>query len=55
LSIAKERGSSSTHANGSTNVKTFTSPDDLDLFDLSTAFGVCDVGQVNIVISKLLA
>jgi hypothetical protein len=30
--------------NGSTNVKTFTSPDDLDLFNLSTVFEVCDVG-----------
>ncbi len=27
--------------NGSTNVKTFTSPDDLDLFNLSTVFEVC--------------
>jgi hypothetical protein len=30
--------------NGSTNVKTFTCPDDLDLFNLSTVFEVCDDG-----------
>jgi hypothetical protein len=30
--------------NGSTNVKTFTSPEDLDLFNLSAVFEVCDVG-----------
>jgi hypothetical protein len=41
--------------NGSTNVKTFTSPDDLDLFYLSTVFEVCDDGQGNLAISKLLA
>jgi hypothetical protein len=29
--------------NGSTNVKMFTSPVDLDLFKLSTVFEVCDV------------
>jgi hypothetical protein len=28
-------------------VKTFTSPDDLGLFNLSTVFEVCDVGQGN--------
>jgi hypothetical protein len=39
--------------NGSTNVKTFTSPDDLDLFNLSTVFDVCDDGRVNLAISKL--
>jgi hypothetical protein len=39
--------------NGSTNVKTFTSPDDLDLFNLSTVFEVCDDGQGNLAISKL--
>ena len=33
------------------NVKTFTSPDDLDLFNLSTVFEVCDDGRVNLVIS----
>jgi hypothetical protein len=32
------------HTNGSTNVKTLTSPDNLDLFNLSTVFEVCDVG-----------
>jgi hypothetical protein len=32
------------HTNGSTNVKTFTSPDDLDLFNLSTIFEVYDDG-----------
>jgi hypothetical protein len=41
--------------NGSTNVKTFTSPDDLDLFNLSTVFEVCDDGRGNLAISKLLA
>jgi hypothetical protein len=41
--------------NGSTNVKLFTSPDNLDLFDISTVFEVCDVGQGNLAISKLLA
>jgi hypothetical protein len=41
--------------NGSTNVKTFTSPDDLDIFNLSTVFEVCDDGQGNLVISNLLA
>jgi hypothetical protein len=41
--------------NGSTNVKIFTSPVDLDLFYLSTVFEVCDVGRGNLVISKLLA
>jgi hypothetical protein len=43
------------HTNGSTNVKTFTSPDGLDLFNLSTVFDVCDVGQGNLAIIKLLA
>jgi hypothetical protein len=33
----------------------FTSPNDLDLFNLSTEFVVCDHGQGNLVISKLLA
>jgi hypothetical protein len=46
--------------NGSTNVKTFTSPDDLDLFNLFTVFEVCDDwmiddGRGNLAISKLLA
>jgi hypothetical protein len=41
--------------NGSTNVKTFTSPDNLDLFNLSTVFEVFAVGQGNLAISKLLA
>jgi hypothetical protein len=41
--------------NGSTNVKTFTSPDDLDLFNLSTVFEVCDDIRGNLAISKLLA
>jgi hypothetical protein len=36
-------------------VKTFTSPDDLDLFNLSTVFEVCGDGQGNLAISKLLA
>jgi hypothetical protein len=30
--------------NGSTNMKMFTSPDNLDLFNLSTVFEVCDDG-----------
>jgi hypothetical protein len=41
--------------NSSTNVKTFTSPDDLDLFNLSTVFEVSDDGRGNLAISKLLA
>jgi hypothetical protein len=41
--------------NGSTNVKTFTSPDDLDLFNLSTVFEVCDDGRGNLAISNFLA
>jgi hypothetical protein len=40
---------------GSTNVKTFTSPDDLDLFNLSTVFEVCDDGGGNLATSKLVA
>jgi hypothetical protein len=36
-------------------VKTFTSPDNLDLFNLSTVFEVCDVGRANLAVSKLLA
>jgi hypothetical protein len=40
---------------GSTNVKMFTSPDDLDLFNLSTVFEVCDDGRGYLAISKLLA
>ncbi len=35
-------------------MKTFTSPDDLDLFNLSTVFEVCDDGRGNLAISKLL-
>jgi hypothetical protein len=41
--------------NGSTNMKTFTSPVDLDLINLSTVFEVSDVGRENLAISKLLA
>jgi hypothetical protein len=41
--------------NGSTNMKTCTSPDDLDLFNLSTVFEVCDDGRGNLAISKLVA
>ncbi len=41
--------------NGSPNVKTFTSPVDLDLLNLSTVFEVCDVGWGNLAIRKLLA
>jgi hypothetical protein len=41
--------------NRSTNVKMFTSPDDLDLFNLSTVFEVCDNSRGNLAISKLLA
>jgi hypothetical protein len=41
--------------NGSTSVKTFTRPDNLSLFNLSTVFEVCDVGRGNLAISKLLA
>ncbi len=35
------------HIQWSTNVKTFPSLEDLDLFNLSTAFEVCDVGWGN--------
>jgi hypothetical protein len=57
LSIVKERQQQQhhQHTNGSTNVKLFTSPDNLDLFNLSTVFEVCDDGQGNSAISKLLA
>jgi hypothetical protein len=42
--------------NGSTNVKMFTSLDDLDLFNLSTTFfDLCNVGRGNLAIIKLLA
>jgi hypothetical protein len=41
--------------NGSTKVKMFTSPNDLDLFNLSTVFEVSDDSQGNLAISKLLA
>ncbi len=41
--------------NGSTNVKIFTSPVNLDLFNLSRVFEVCDVGRGNLAISTLLA
>jgi hypothetical protein len=46
LSIAKERQQQQhhQHTNGSTNIKTFASPDDLDIFNLSTVFEVCDDG-----------
>jgi hypothetical protein len=40
--------------NSSNNLKTFTSPDNLDLFNLSTVFEVCDDGRGNLAISKLL-
>jgi hypothetical protein len=40
--------------NVSTNLKTFTSPDNLDLFNLSTVFEVYEVGQGNLAVSKLL-
>jgi hypothetical protein len=40
--------------NGSTNVKMFTSPDNLDLFNLSTVFEVCDDDRGNLAITKLL-
>jgi hypothetical protein len=43
------------HTSCRTIVKTFTSPDNLDLFNLSTVFEVYDVGQVNLEIIKLLA
>ncbi len=43
------------HCQKCTNVKMFTSPDNLDLFNLSTVFEVCDVGQENFAISKLFA
>jgi hypothetical protein len=36
-------------------MKTFTSPVDLDLFNLSTVFEVSDVGRGDLAISKLLA
>jgi hypothetical protein len=36
-------------------MKKFTSPVNLDLFNLSTVFEVCDGGQGNLAISKLLA
>jgi hypothetical protein len=56
-SIAKERQQQQhrQRTNGSTNVQTFTSPDDLGLFNLSTVFEVCDDGRGNLAISKLLA
>jgi hypothetical protein len=41
--------------NISTNMKLFTSLDDMDLFNLSTVFEVYDDGQGNLAISKLLA
>jgi hypothetical protein len=57
LSIAKERQQQQhhQHTNGSTNVKTLTSPYNLDLFNLCTVFEVCDDGRGNLAISKLLA
>jgi hypothetical protein len=57
LSIAKERQQHQQHqrTNGTTSVKMFTSPDDLNLFNLTTVFEVCDDGQGNLAISKLLA
>ncbi len=36
-------------------MKMFTNQDDLDLFNLSTVFEVCDDDQGNLLISKLLA
>jgi hypothetical protein len=55
--LPKKGNSSSTiqHTNGSTNVKMFTSPDNLDLFNLSIVFEVCDDGRGNLAISKLFA
>ena len=41
--------------NGSTNMKMFTNPDNLDLFYLSTVFEVSDVAQGNLAIGMLLA
>jgi hypothetical protein len=41
--------------NGSTNLKTFISPVNLDLFNLFTVFEVCDVVRGNLAISKLVA
>jgi hypothetical protein len=57
LFIAKERQQQQHHqrTNGSTNMKPFTSPEDMDLFNLSTVFEVCADGQGNSAISKLLA
>jgi hypothetical protein len=40
--------------NGSTSIKTFPSPVNLDLFNLSTVFEMCDVGRGDLAISKLL-
>jgi hypothetical protein len=40
--------------NGSTNVKMFTSPDNLNFFYQSTLFEVCDIGRGDLVIGKLL-
>jgi len=40
---------------GSTIVRMFTSPDNLDLFNLSTVLEVCDVCRGNLAIIKLLA
>ncbi len=53
--IKRQRQQHHQRTNGSTNVKTFTSPDGLDLFNLSTVFDVCDVGLGNLAIIKLLA
>jgi hypothetical protein len=53
--IDEERGSSSTAYQLQHHVKTFTVPDNLDLFNLSKVFEVCDAGQGNLAISKLLA
>jgi hypothetical protein len=36
-------------------MKMFTSPDDLDLFNLSLVFEACNVGRGNLAISKLKA
>jgi hypothetical protein len=36
-------------------MKMFTSPDDLDIFNLSTVFEVCDVGRKNLPMSQLFA
>jgi hypothetical protein len=44
------------HTNGSTNLKTFTCPDDLDFFNIPTVFptlGVCTTVSVNTTVSTI--